>query len=39
MKNEKIKDIDELEKIAKKVRQGIIEAVYSNQSGHPGGSS
>ena len=38
MKNEKIKDIDELEKIAKKVRQGIIEAVYSNQSGHPGGS-
>ncbi len=35
---EKVKDIKELEKIAKKVRQGIIEAVYSAQSGHPGGS-
>ena len=34
----KIKDNKELEKMAKKVRLGIIEAVYSNQSGHPGGS-
>ena len=35
---EKVKDIKELEKIAKKVRRGIIEEVYSAQSGHPGGS-
>ncbi|MBR3255110.1 MAG: transketolase [Clostridia bacterium] len=34
----KVSDINELEKIAKKVRKGIIEAVYSNKSGHPGGS-
>lgn len=34
----KIQEIQELEKISKKVRQGIIKAVYSNQSGHPGGS-
>ena len=34
----KIEDIKELEKKAKQVRRGIIEAVYSNQSGHPGGS-
>lgn len=27
-----------LEEISKKVRRGIIEAVYSNKSGHPGGS-
>ena len=33
-----ISDINELEKKAKEVRQGIIEAVYSNKSGHPGGS-
>lgn len=31
-------DIQELEAKAKEVRKGIIEAVYSNQSGHPGGS-
>lgn len=30
--------IDELKSIAKKVRQGIIEAVYSAKSGHPGGA-
>ncbi len=30
--------IEELEEIAKKVRVGIIEAVYSNKSGHPGGA-
>ena len=29
---------EELELMAKKVRKGIIEAVYSNNSGHPGGS-
>lgn len=34
----KITDIKELEKMANKVRKGIIEAVYSNKSGHPGGS-
>lgn len=34
----KINDKYELEKKAKEVRQGIIEAVYSNKSGHPGGS-
>lgn len=28
----------ELEEQAKKIRKGIIEAVYRNQSGHPGGS-
>ena len=35
MENDKI---TELQQIAKKIRKGIIEAVYSNQSGHPGGS-
>ena len=34
----KINDIKELENMAKKVRRGIIEAVYNGQSGHPGGS-
>lgn len=34
----KITDIKELEKKAKQIRKGIIEAVYSNKSGHPGGS-
>jgi transketolase len=34
----KITDINELEEKAKEVRKGIIEAVYSNKSGHPGGS-
>ena len=34
----KINDVKELESMAKKVRRGIIEAVYSGQSGHPGGS-
>lgn len=34
----KITDIKELQEKAKKVRKGIIEAVYSNKSGHPGGS-
>lgn len=38
MKNDKIENIDELKQIAKKVRRGIIEAVYSGKSGHPGGS-
>lgn len=38
MKNEKIKNIEELELMAKKIRRGIIEAVYSGKSGHPGGS-
>ena len=35
---EKINDINKLEKMAMKVRRGIVEAVYSGKSGHPGGS-
>ena len=35
---EKVNDIEKLKEIAKKVRRGIIEAIYSNKSGHPGGS-
>lgn len=35
---DKINDISKLENIAKKIRKGIIEAVYSNKSGHPGGA-
>ncbi len=35
---DKITDITELEKKAKEIRKGIIEAVYSAKSGHPGGS-
>ena len=38
MENQKIKDIEILKKIAKEIRKGIIEEVYSSQSGHPGGS-
>lgn len=34
----KIDNIQELEKKAVEVRKGIIEAVYSGKSGHPGGS-
>ena len=34
----KITDVKELEKMAKQIRRGIIEEVYSAQSGHPGGS-
>ena len=34
----KIENINELQEMAKKVRRGIIEAVYSHKSGHPGGS-
>ena len=34
----KIKDVKELEKIANNIRIGIIEAVHSAKSGHPGGS-
>ena len=34
----KIEDNKKLEEMTKKVRLGIIEAIYSNQSGHPGGS-
>ena len=34
----KITNVNELEEKAKEVRKGIIEAVYSNKSGHPGGS-
>lgn len=30
--------VDELKEIAKNVRRGIIEAVYSGKSGHPGGA-
>ena len=32
------KEIAKLSEYAKKIRRGIIEEVYSNQSGHPGGS-
>lgn len=38
MSIEKIKDINQLQEIAKKVRRGIIESVYAGKSGHPGGS-
>lgn len=38
MKSEKIENIEELKQKAKKIRKGIIEAVYSGKSGHPGGS-
>lgn len=34
----KITDIKQLEDKSREVRKGIIEAVYSNKSGHPGGS-
>ena len=34
----KITSVQALENIAKEVRRGIIEEVYSAQSGHPGGS-
>lgn len=34
----KIKDVEELKSIAKEVRKGIIDGVYSANSGHPGGS-
>ena len=34
----KITDIKELENKSREIRKGIIEAVYSAQSGHPGGS-
>lgn len=34
----KITNVDALKKIAKEVRKGIIEEVYSAKSGHPGGS-
>ena len=35
---EKINDVKKLSEIAKDIRKGIIEAVYSGKSGHPGGS-
>ena len=38
MDNKKINNIEELQEIAKKIRRGILESVYSGQSGHPGGS-
>ena len=34
----KVKDINELQNYANKIRQGVIEAVYNAKSGHPGGS-
>ena len=34
----KIKNVEELKEIAKEIRRGIIEGVYSANSGHPGGS-
>lgn len=38
MNSKKVKSIEELQEVAKKIRLGIIESVYSGQSGHPGGS-
>ncbi len=38
MGNKKIKDIEELKSMARKIRMGIVESVYSGESGHPGGS-
>lgn len=38
MNREYEKEIESLSQKAKEVRKGIIQAVYSNQSGHPGGS-
>ena len=38
MDNKKINNIEELQEIARKIRRGIIESVYSGKSGHPGGS-
>lgn len=34
----KVKSVQELKSIAKEVRKGVIESVYSAKSGHPGGS-
>ena len=34
----KITDIEELKNMARIIRKGIIEQVYSANSGHPGGS-
>ena len=34
----KVKDVNESQKYANKIRQGVIKAVYSAKSGHPGGS-
>lgn len=34
----KVKDVNELQKYANKIREGVIKAVYSAKSGHPGGS-
>ena len=34
----KIKDVNELQAYANKIRQGVIEATYNAKSGHPGGS-
>ena len=38
MENTREQEIEFLQEKAKQIRRGIIEAVYSNQSGHPGGS-
>ena len=38
MNSKRINNIEELQEIAKKIRRGIIQPVYSGQSGHPGGS-
>lgn len=38
MENTRKEEIEFLQEKAKKIRRGIIEAVHSNQSGHPGGS-
>lgn len=38
MINKKLNDEEELKKISKNIRKGIIDSIYSGQSGHPGGS-
>ena len=38
MENTREQEVEFLQEKAKQIRRGIIEAVYSNQSGHPGGS-
>ena len=38
MENTREQEIEFLQEKAKQIRRGIIEAVYSNKSGHPGGS-
>ena len=38
MNNKNRNNVEELQKIAKRIRRGILDAIYNGQSGHPGGS-